>query len=141
MWNLLDELEYVTLEDARDTSAILGGIDDDTLTNLITQAQWIIDWYIGSYGLPVDEEQTFIFPTEDWTPTDIQLATIRVSEYIYTNSSTLNIDKIVSESNLSRSINFSDKQSYLDYVKSVGIPKRVINILDKYKSDFIWQVI
>jgi len=143
MTNLLDDLVYVTLADARETSATLALItDDDVLTNIITQAQWIIDWYIGSYGIPAVDWQSFIFPIEDdWTPTDIQLATIRVSEFVSTNGATFNTDKIVSENNLSRSVSFSDKQSYYDYVKTVGIPKRVINILDRYKNDFIWQVI
>lgn len=146
MANLLDELVYIELDDARDTSTILAGItDDDELTSLITEAQWIIDTYIGSYWEREVETQTFIFPTvDDWIPQEIKLATVRISEQIFLSGKTLSSlrgDKITSESNLSRSVGFSDKESFSSYVKSIGIPKKALNILDKYKNDFIWQVI
>lgn len=68
MANLLDDLIYVTLEDVRESSRILANNakpTDSVLTQLITESQWIIDTYIGSYGTKEVETQTFIFPTED----------------------------------------------------------------------------
>jgi len=149
--NLLDELVYVTLEEARGTSDVFTTTvpDDNSLTKIITQAQWLIDWYIGSFRTKFVSTQTFIFPIEDedWDeediPTDIKLATIRISEYVYDNGSTFNDmnGKVISEKNMSRSVDFSDKESISSYIETIWIPKRVLNILDNYKSDFIWQVI
>gem|GEM_PF-3237150 len=66
MTDLLNELEYISLEDARDTSSILAlVIDDDILTEYITSSQWIIDNYIGFYKTKFDIDQTFLFPTAD----------------------------------------------------------------------------
>ena len=68
MANLLDDLIYVTLEDVRESSRILSSNAKPTdlvLTQLITESQWIIDTYIGSYGTKEVETQKFIFPTED----------------------------------------------------------------------------
>jgi len=148
MTNLLDELVYVSLEDARDTSSVLPDnptLTDTNLTKLITQAQWIIDTYIQSFWEKVVSTQSFIFPTiDDAIPQDIQLATVWVTEQLYLEGTTLSVlkgEKITSESNMSRSIWYSDKGSYQEYIDTIGVPKKVINILNKYKSSFIWQVI
>jgi hypothetical protein len=144
MANLLGTLVYTTLQDARDTSEVFTATvpADAQLTSLIWEAQWIIDGYIQSYGTPAVDGQTFIFPTLiDWIPTDIKLATIWISEYLYARGQSINNDKVSSEGNLSRNVSFSDKQWHNDYVKTVAIPKKVINVLDKYKNDFIWQIV
>lgn len=144
MTNLLNELVYVSLADARDTSEVFTTTvpTDVVLTKLLTEAQWIIDTYIQSYWTKEVETQTFIFPTEDdWIPYEIQLATIWIAELLYSKWQSLNTDKVVSESNLWRSISFSDKQGFDDYVKTIWIPPKVLNILDKYRNDFIWQVV
>ena len=64
MANLLDDLVYVTLQDARDTSDVFTATvpTDAELTTLLTEAQWIIDTYLVYYGVPFVEDQTFIFP-------------------------------------------------------------------------------
>jgi len=148
MANLLDDLIYVTLEDVRESSRILASNakpTDSVLTQLITESQWIIDTYIGSYGTKEVETQTFIFPTEDdWIPTDIKLATVRIAEQLYLqgdNLWSLKWDRVVSESNLSRSVSYSDKEWHISSVETINIPKKALNVLDKYKSSFIWQVI
>lgn len=144
--NLLNEVVYVTLAEARDTSDVFTTTvpDDNHLSKIITQTQWIIDWYLGSYGTKDVETQTFIFPITDWViPVDIKLATIRISEYVYaywTQFNDMN-NKVTSESNMSRSVAFSDKESVSSYIKTLWIPKRVLNILDRYRNDFIWQVL
>jgi len=153
MTDLLNELEYISLEDARDTSSILAlVIDDDILTEYITSSQWIIDNYIGFYKTKFDIDQTFLFPTadSDWLeeaiPVDIKLATIQISEYLYTKGtetvSSLEWKDIKSESNQSRSISYSDKkQKYSSLIETIQIPLKTLNILNKYKGIFIWQVI
>ena len=146
MTNLLDELVYVDLTDARETSTILAWItDDDELTSLITESQWLIDTYIGSFWEKEVDDQTFIFPTvDDWIPEEISIATVRITEQLYLQGKSIwaiSWTKIISESNLSRSVNFSDKESFSGYVKTIWIPKKALNILDKYRNDFIWQVI
>ena len=87
MANLLDDLVYVTIDDARDTSRILSNNakpTDTVLTQLLTESQWVIDTYIGSYGEKEVETQTFIFPiVDDGIPNDIKLATVRIAEQLY----------------------------------------------------------
>lgn len=87
MANLLDDLVYVTLDDVRETSRILASNAkpiDTVLTQLITESQWVIETYIGSYGEKEDEAQAFIFPTvDDGIPNDIKLATVRIAEQLY----------------------------------------------------------
>lgn len=87
MANLLDDLVYVTIDDVRDSSRILASNakpTDSVLTQLITESQWIIDTYIGSYGEKEVETQTFIFPiVDDGIPNDIKLATVRIAEQLY----------------------------------------------------------
>lgn len=87
MANLLDDLVYVTIADARDTSRILSNNakpTDIVLTQLLTESQWVIDTYIGSYGEKEVETQTFIFPiVDDGIPNDIKLATVRIAEQLY----------------------------------------------------------
>ena len=125
MANLFDDLVYVTLQDARDTSPVLSWTPptDAELTTLLTQAQWIIDYYIGYYGVPFVEWQTFIFPicADDpitcWTcntsliPKDIMIATIQIAEYLYlqwpTTLSQLSQKEVKSEKNISRSVTYS----------------------------------
>lgn len=144
MTNLLNDVVYVSLADARDTSEVFTATvpSDTRLTQLITEAQYIVDWYIGSYGTALVEWQHFIFPTvNDNIPLDIKLATVQISEYVYAKGQLLNEEKIVSESNQSRSVSFSDKEWYQSYIKTIGIPKKVLKLLDKYRNDFIWQVI
>lgn len=145
MTNLLNELVYISLGDARDTSDIFTSTvpSDATLTKLITQAQILIDTYIGYYDEPAVEWQSFIFPItwETEIPDDIKIATVWVTEQLYTLGTSIDKDKITSESNMSRRIDFSDKQSYNNYMESIWIPKRALNILNKYKNSFIWQVI
>lgn len=148
MGNLLDDLVYITLADARDTSTILSNVlnpDNDKLTSLITQAQYVIDTYIKSYGEKDDVSQSFIFPTiEDWIPADIQLATVWITEQLFLQGESLWVlkgEKAISESNMSRSVSYSDKESYMSSVETINIPKKALNILDKYRNNFIWQVI
>lgn len=148
MGNLLDDLVYITLADARDTSTILSNASsptDNKLTSLITQAQYIIDTYITSYGEKDVVSQSFIFPTiEDWIPADIQLATVRITEQLFLQGENLWVlkgEKAISESNMSRSVNYSDKESYMSSVETINIPKKALNILDKYRNNFIWQVV
>jgi len=148
MVNLLNEIVYVSLLDARDTSNVLPAaptLSDANLTKLITQSQWIIDTYIQSYWEKVVSTQSFIFPiVDDAIPQDIKLATVWITEQLYLEWNALSVlkgDKITSESNMSRSIWYSDKWSYDNYIETIGMPKKVINILSKYKSNFIWQVI
>lgn len=139
---------YISLADARDTSNVLPAnptLTDAALTKLITQAQWIIENYIMSYWTRAVEWQTFIFPTvDDWIPDDIKLTTVRITEQLYLQWDSLAIlkgEKVTSESNMSRSISFSDKQSYYDYIETIGIPKKALNVLDRYKNNFTSQVI
>lgn len=148
MANLLDDLVYVTLDDVRETSRILASNakpTDTVLTQLITESQWVIETYIGSYGEKEDEAQAFIFPTvDDGIPNDIKLATVRIAEQLYLqgdNLWSLKGDRVVSESNLSRSVSYSDKEWHISSVETINIPKKALNVLDKYKSSFIWQVI
>lgn len=148
MANLLNGVVYVSLQDARDTSSILSNTWSPTnaqLTQLITEAQWTIDNYIQSFWERLVDSQSFIFPTvEDWIPDDIQLATVWVTEQLFLEGkslATLKGEKVTSESNMSRSVSYSDNESYNSYVETIGIPKKVLNILNKYKNDFIWQVI
>jgi hypothetical protein len=148
MSNLYNELVYVSLQDARDTSDVFWAtvpVDAD-LTTLITKAQWIIDNYIGWYWIPFVDTQTFIFPVNmddvSTIPTDIKLATIQIAEYLYLSWSTtlsqLSPVQVKSESNLWRSVTF-DNQSTID---TIQIPQKTLSILNKYKwNTFIWQVI
>lgn len=160
MANLLDDLVYVTLQNARDTSSVLAGDppNDAELTTLLTRAQRIIDEYIGYYWVPFVEWQTFIFPVcwDDavcWTcttsliPTDIQIATIQIAEYLYlqwpTTLSQLSKKEVKSEKNISRSVTYSSwaSGSYRQYLESIQIPKKTLNILNKYRSQFIPQTV
>ena len=146
MANLLGELVYLTLADARATSSILAPLFDAELTSLITEAQRAIDTYIGYYRTKAADDQTFIFPTEDddEVPQDIMIATVRVTEQLYLEGKTLASlkgEKIVGERNLSRAVTYSDKQSYHNYVATVQLPKKVVNILRKYKNNFMTQVL
>lgn len=145
MTNLLNELVYITLSDARDTSEVFTATvpTDAVLTKLITQAQILIDTYIWYYDEPAVEWQSFIFPIigETTIPSDIKIATVWITEQLYTLGTSIEKDKVISESNMSRRIDFSDKQSYTNYMESIWIPKRALNILNKYKNSFIWQVI
>lgn len=148
MANLLNELVYLSLTDARDTSSVLSNTWSPTnaqLTQLITEAQRIIDNYIQYFWERLVDSQTFIFPTiEDWVPDDIQLATVWVTEQLFLEGkslATLKWEKVTSESNMSRSVSYSDKESYSKYVETIGIPKKVLHILNKYRNNFIWQVI
>ena len=160
MTNLLDDLVYVSLADARETSDVFDATTptDAELTTLLTEAQWIIDEYIGYYGTPFEEDQTFIFPlceddvpvcwscTTSLIPVDIKIATIQIAEYLYlqgeTTLSQLSAQQIQSEKNISRSITYNDNASgsYRQYVESIQIPKKTLNILNKYRSQFIQQV-
>lgn len=145
MANLLWTITYVTLQDAKDTSTTLNPLDDSVVTRALSEAEIAIDNYIWSYWVKEDEEQDRIFPTEsDGIPDEIKLATIWIAEQIsleWSSLWTLRWDKVVSESNLSRSIAYSDKQSYTDYVNTLQIPKKAQKILDKYRNNFISQVI
>lgn len=145
MTNLLSTLTYVTLTDARDTSSTLSPVWDQALTDALCQAQLTVDNYIWSYGTKEDEDQALIFPVEDeWIPNEIKIATIRIAEQIYLEGNSLwslRGDKVVSEGNLSRSIAYSDKQKYNDYVETLQIPKKALKILNKYRNPFISQVI
>ena len=145
MANLLWTITYVTLQDAKDTSTTLNPLDDSVVTRALSEAEIAIDNYIWSYWVKEDEEQDRIFPTEsDGIPDEIKLATIWIAEQIsleWSSLWTLRWDKVVSESNLSRSIAYSDKQTYSDYVNTLQIPKKAQKILDKYRNNFISQVI
>ena len=160
MTNLLDDLVYTTLANARDTSDVFTASVpiDAELTTLLTEAQWIIDDYIGYYWTPFVEWQTFIFPvcddvpvcgtcTSGSVPTDIQIATIQIAEYLYlqwpTTLAQLSKKEVDSESNLSRSVSYNKwaSGSYRQYIESIQIPKKTLNILNKYRSQFIWQVV
>ena len=145
MANLLNELVYITLTDCKETSATLSTVADAVLTQIITESQYTIDNYIWSYGEKVVSTQSFIFPTViDSVPSDIKLATVWITEQLYLQGSSLwsiKGEKVIEESNMSRSVKYSDKESYLSSIKSVNIPKKALNVLDKYKSNFIWQVV
>jgi len=153
MVNLLDDLVYVSLQDARDTSDVFTAVvpTDIELTVFITEAQRIIDEYIWYYSKPFVETQTYIFPVDDdWAsliPTDIKIATIQIAEYLYlewpTTLAQLSKKEVDSEKNLSRSVTYSKwaNWSYYQYVDSIQIPKKTLNILNKYRSQFISQVI
>lgn len=148
MANLYNQLVYVSLQDARDTSDVFTATvpSDWDLTTLITKAQWIIDEYIGWYGTKFVETQTFIFPINiddiSTIPTDIKLATIQIAEYLYlswaTTLSQLSPVEVKSESNLWRSVTYENKAT----VETIQIPQKTLAILNKYKwNTFIWQVI
>jgi hypothetical protein len=50
MASLFNELVYISLSEARDSSSILADITNDTeLTTIITKSQYLIDAYLGSY--------------------------------------------------------------------------------------------
>jgi len=148
MSNLYNELVYVSLTDARDTSDVFSATvpTDTDLTTLITKAQRIIDEYIGWYGTKYSDTQTFIFPVDiesvSTMPTDIKLATIQIAEYLYlqwaTTLSQLSTASVKKESNLWRSVEFSNSAT----LETIQIPQKTLNILNKYKwNSFIWQVI
>ncbi len=161
MANLLADLVYTTLADARDTSDVFTTTVpiDAELTTLLTEAQWIIDDYIGHYGVPFVEWQNFIFPvcaddpivcgscTTSLIPTDIQIATIQIAEYLYlewpTTLAQLSKKEVDAEKNISRSVTYNKwaSWSYKQYIESLQIPKKTLNILNKYRSQFINQVI
>lgn len=153
MTNLLNDLVYVTLQDARDTSNILDSNPptDADLTKLLTESQWVIDCYIQSYWTRFVSTQTFLFPVIDTDessliPTDIKLATIQIAEYLYTswskNPSAIKWDKVAWEANLTRTVSYSTKTGWhINDVQTVVIPLKTLNILDKYRLMFIWQVI
>ena len=146
MANLLSNLVYVSLQDARDTSDLFSATvpSDWDLTVLITRAQWIIDNYIWFYGTKYDETQTFIFPVDvedvSTIPTDIKIATVQIAEYLYlqgtTTLSQLNTTSVKSESNLGRSVTYAETTT-----QTKEIPEKTLNILNKYKATFIWKVI
>jgi len=153
MANLLNDLVYVDLGDVRDTSDVFSGVvlSDSKLTKIITESQMIIDDYIWYYGVPYVEWQSFIFPVKEEgvsiIPTDIKLATIQIAEYLYlewpTTLSQLSKKEVKSEKNLSRSVDYSEQASwsYKQFIDSVQIPKKTLNILNKYKSQFISQTV
>jgi hypothetical protein len=148
MANLLWDLVYISLADARESSSVLCNWEkpnDKQLTQIITEAQYLIDTFIWSYWEKQDPDQMYIFPTVwDGIPNDIKVATVRTSEQLYLMGKSLwsiRWDRITSESNMSRTVVYSDKESFNSYVESVWIPKKVLNILNKYKNNFIWQVL
>ena len=152
MTNLLDDPIYVTWQDVLDTTTIAGLIALLTWTptaadGWITQAQRIIDNYIGRYGTPFDEDQTFVFPVEDddgasLIPIDIQLATIQIVEMLYlqgdTTLSSLSTQKVKSEKNIWRSVTYEDSAT----TETIQVPQKTQNILNNYKGNlFTWQVV
>jgi len=153
MANLLSDLVYVDLDDVKDTSEIIvdGTPSDAVLTKLVTNAQYIIDEYIIAYWEPFSETQDFIFPienedSESEIPTDIKLATIRIVEYLYLkgteNEASLKGKEVNQEKNLGRSVVYSENTGwYNKSVETIQIPKKALNVLDKYRQTFIWQKI
>ncbi len=74
---------YITVQELKDstTNALIDAESDDNNKKIITEAQDIIDQYIGSYPTKADENQYYIFPTiDDWIPLDIQKATVLLCE-------------------------------------------------------------
>jgi len=142
MTNLLNDPIYITVQELKDSSPLI----NDTTPNpesLITQAQYAIDGYIGSYGLPEEDGQPFIFPTTEWMPDDIKVATVMVCDFLYMSGqslATMQWLKVKSESNMSRSVVFeSAKVNKNDLISQ--IPVNAMSILRKYKNNFISQVI
>lgn len=143
MTNLLNNPIYVSVANAKASSTILSWLTDNEIAVLITKAQIAIDWYLWSYWLPEDVDQDFIFPTTDWIPTDIQIATVMVSEFIYLSGESLASmqgSKVKAESNMSRSVTFENVKTNSNDLTS-QIPVSALSILKKYKNSFIWQVI
>lgn len=72
------------------------------------------------------------------------IATVWVTEQLYLEGNTLSSlkgEKIVGERNLSRAVTYSDKQSHRNHIETVQLPKKVVNILRKYKNNFMTQVL
>lgn len=145
MANLLSTIYYVTIADARETSAILRPIGQNELTSLLAEAEIVVDNYIGFYWVKADEDQVRIFPVEDEEiPDDIKIATLWIAEQIFLEWSGLGVlrwDKIVSEGNMSRSVSFSNKETHKEFVDTIQIPKKALRLLDRYKTSFISQII
>lgn len=143
MTNLLNNPIYVSIADTKSSSTILSGLTDNQIAVLITKAQFAIDGYLWSYWLPEVEWQDFIFPTTEWIPNDIQIATVMVCEFIYLNGESLASmqgSKVKAESNMSRSVTFDNVKMNSNDLAS-QIPVNALSILKKYKNNFIWQVI
>lgn len=144
---LLNDPVYISVSDAKTNSSILNAQTDTQVWLAITEAQITIDNYILNYWTKTVDTQRFIFPTvedSDTVPEEIQVATVRIAEQLVLQGNglqSLSGQKIVSEWNLSRSVSFSDKESFQKSVETVNIPKKALNILDKYRNNFIWQVI
>jgi hypothetical protein len=120
------------------------------MTTLLVTAQYAIDDYFKFYWEPFVEWQDFIFPIDvdevSTIPKDIKLATIRTADYLYLKwtdtVSSLEWQRVLSESNLSRKVELTSISGwYTADIATIQIPKHVLNILNKYKSSFIWQVI
>lgn len=144
---LLNNPVYISVSDAKTNSSILNWLSNADVWKAITEAQVIIDTYIGFYWTKSVDTQRFIFPTvedNNAVPEEIQIATVWISEQlVLQGDSLLSISwkKITSEWNLSRNVSFSDKESFQKSVETVNIPKKALNILDKYRNVFTSQVI
>ena len=151
MTNLLNDPVYIDWQDVLDTTTITSLITELTSDInyadwMITQAQRIIDNYIGWFPTPFDEDQTYIFPIDkDWLaeiPTDIKLATVYIVEYLYLNgwtSASTTTTNVKSEKNLWRTVTYKDSSWA---VETDSIPIKALNILNKYKGNlFVGQVI
>jgi len=144
---LLNDPVYISIANAKTNSVVLNWFSDAIVWTAITEAQFTIDTYIGFYGTKKVDTQRFIFPTvenNNSTPDEIQVATVRIAEQLVLQGMNLNSisgKKITSEWNLSRNVSFSDKESFQKSVETVNIPKKALNILDKYRNNFIWMVI
>ncbi len=142
MANLLSNIVYVSLEDLRDTTSIVGlkNLTDDLLWKTITTAQYIIDDYLWYYGCKFVATQDFIFPIDvDWVetlPTDIQIATVLVCEQIY----------LKWYDRYEWSYEIKEEKSWPDSVvfwmkRSDFISNKAKSIIIKYKNSFFKEVI
>lgn len=143
MANLLTDVVYTNATDVKDTTDVvaLQSESDATVNKLIVEAQYVIDKYIGSYGIKFDSTQNFIFPINvsdvSTLPSDISLATVFVVEQLYLEwATTFSWEyDVIEEKSWPDSVKFwwSKSQKYItDKVKA---------ILNKYASSFVKQVV
>lgn len=143
MTNLLNNVVYTTATDVKDTTSIvaLQSLSDTVINKLIVEAQYIIDNYIGSYGIKFDKTQEFIFPINisdvSTLPSDVSLATVFLVEQLYLEWSTT----FSWEYDIKMEKSWPDSIEYFDMKYTKYFTDKIKSILRKYKSSFIKQVI